>query len=107
MGRHGRLVAGCDSLNRPLAGRSRFVGHGSASMLRSEKYIQIWGQFPLRQLRFRPEYLRAFSMRRVTGLRHACPRSEEHTSELQSLMRISYAVLCLTKKKKTQHNTIY
>src|SRR3546814_980319 len=29
-------------------------------------------------------------------------RSEEHTSELQSLMRISYAVFCL--KKKTQHN---
>src|SRR3546814_3861710 len=32
------------------------------------------------------------------------PRSEEHTSELQSLMRISYAVFCLKKKKnKTQH----
>src|SRR3546814_1283268 len=30
------------------------------------------------------------------------PRSEEHTSELQSLMRISYAVFCL-KKKKIQH----
>src|SRR3546814_10855410 len=30
-------------------------------------------------------------------------RSEEHTSELQSLMRNSYAVFCL-KKKKTQHN---
>src|SRR3546814_9986356 len=30
-----------------------------------------------------------------------CPvRSEEHTSELQSLMRISYAVFCLKKKKK-------
>src|SRR3546814_4971221 len=29
-------------------------------------------------------------------------RSEEHTSELQSLMRISYAVFCLTKKKYTQ-----
>src|SRR3546814_8245038 len=28
------------------------------------------------------------------------PRSEEHTSELQSLMRISYAVFCLTKKNK-------
>src|SRR3546814_2868553 len=28
-------------------------------------------------------------------------RSEEHTSELQSLMRISYAVFCLTKKKHT------
>src|SRR3546814_5904107 len=32
-------------------------------------------------------------------------RSEEHTSELQSLMRISYAVFCLKKKKKT-HNRI-
>src|SRR3546814_9278287 len=30
-------------------------------------------------------------------------RSEEHTSELQSLMRISYAVFCLKKKKNTQH----
>src|SRR3546814_6527074 len=30
-------------------------------------------------------------------------RSEEHTSELQSLMRISYAVFCLKKNKKTQH----
>src|SRR3546814_5869601 len=30
------------------------------------------------------------------------PRSEEHTSELQSLMRISYAVFCLKKKKKKQ-----
>src|SRR3546814_7140490 len=30
------------------------------------------------------------------------PRSEEHTSELQSLMRISYAVFCLKKKHKTQ-----
>src|SRR3546814_8244182 len=33
------------------------------------------------------------------------PRSEEHTSELQSLMRISYAVFCLKKKKK-QHQTL-
>src|SRR3546814_2356277 len=33
-------------------------------------------------------------------------RSEEHTSELQSLMRISYAVFCL-KKKKTQKQTAY
>src|SRR3546814_10771104 len=39
-------------------------------------------------------------------LRHAAltQRSEEHTSELQSLMRISYAVFCL--KKKTKNNTI-
>src|SRR3546814_5454937 len=32
-------------------------------------------------------------------------RSEEHTSELQSLMRISYAVFCLKKKKTTNYNT--
>src|SRR3546814_10272191 len=32
--------------------------------------------------------------------RRICRRSEEHTSELQSLMRISYAVFCLKKKKK-------
>src|SRR3546814_6046824 len=32
-------------------------------------------------------------------------RSEEHTSELQSLMRISYAVFCLKKKKHVQINT--
>src|SRR3546814_2439030 len=39
-------------------------------------------------------------LRRVRPRRR---RSEEHTSELQSLMRISYAVFCLKKKK--QHNT--
>src|SRR3546814_4871830 len=33
------------------------------------------------------------------------PRSEEHTSELQSLMRISYAVFCLKKKKN--NNNLY
>src|SRR3546814_7879183 len=37
------------------------------------------------------------------------PRSEEHTSELQSLMRISYAVFCLKKKKQntTTAHTVY
>src|SRR3546814_1656482 len=36
-------------------------------------------------------------------LDHVARRSEEHTSELQSLMRISYAVFCLKKKKKTYY----
>src|SRR3546814_1932650 len=36
--------------------------------------------------------------------RVAINRSEEHTSELQSLMRISYAVLCLKKKKQMQND---
>src|SRR3546814_6236091 len=35
----------------------------------------------------------------------ACCRSEEHTSELQSLMRISYAVFCLKKKKNIKTTT--
>src|SRR3546814_6409635 len=40
---------------------------------------------------------------RERGARRA-GRSEEHTSELQSLMRISYAVFCLKKKKKSNQN---
>src|SRR3546814_20686255 len=36
-----------------------------------------------------------------------CRRSEEHTSELQSLMRISYAVFCLKKKKTIQRINQY
>src|SRR3546814_4697645 len=39
------------------------------------------------------------------GLQVLVERSEEHTSELQSLMRISYAVFCLKKKKKINRNT--
>src|SRR3546814_5781536 len=49
----------------------------------------------------------------VVGDRYGCvghhrsrSRSEEHTSELQSLMRISYAVFCLKKKKKI-HMKVY
>src|SRR3546814_4139578 len=40
------------------------------------------------------------------GNRLLHPRSEEHTSELQSLMRISYAVFCLKKKQTPQHHTL-
>src|SRR3546814_10450351 len=47
-------------------------------------------------------------LRRLKIERSLVDRSEEHTSELQSLMRISYAVFCLKKtterKKKTQKN---
>src|SRR3546814_10189286 len=53
---------------------------------------------------------RVFAVTRHDG--HASfIRSEEHTSELQSLMRISYAVFCLKKQKtlkpNKQHNTSY
>src|SRR3546814_1278664 len=39
-------------------------------------------------------------LRMLALLQGQCMRSEEHTSELQSLMRISYAVFCLKKKTK-------
>src|SRR3546814_8911875 len=42
----------------------------------------------------------------IAGISAAYSRSEEHTSELQSLMRISYAVFCL-KKKKNIHQYTY
>src|SRR3546814_6763016 len=58
------------------------------------------------QLRLQAVGVHGGAVQRDEGGRGAVPRrSEEHTSELQSLMRISYAVFCLKKKKK--HNTLY
>src|SRR3546814_6408188 len=54
-----------------------------------------------------PDQRESFAkLRRLSPRPHQ--RSEEHTSELQSLMRISYAVFCLKKKKKKKyiHTTI-
>src|SRR3546814_3455548 len=59
--------------------------------------VRIGHRYPLERARAAHEDLQA---RRTTG------RSEEHTSELQSLMRISYAVFCL-KKTKHPHNPSY
>src|SRR3546814_7979791 len=48
----------------------------------------------------------AKTFRTIDGVRYSIPgRSEEHTSELQSLMRSSYAVFCLKKKKKCTPHT--
>src|SRR3546814_8624979 len=67
--------------------------------------------FPYTTL-FRSGFAGAMKRHNFAGLRashgvsishRSQPRSEEHTSELQSLMRISYAVFCL--KKKTDKNT--
>src|SRR3546814_4063052 len=48
------------------------------------------------------EVARLYRARRGRGAE--CGRSEEHTSELQSLMRISYAVFCLKKNKNTRQH---
>src|SRR3546814_2068445 len=51
--------------------------------------------------------LAAAGISKILIERPAKTRSEEHTSELQSLMRISYAVFCLKKKKKTNTEAKY
>src|SRR3546814_6602858 len=50
--------------------------------------------------------VRALAQRSADAAREI-KRSEEHTSELQSLMRISYAVFCLKNKKKNNITTSY
>src|SRR3546814_5296083 len=64
----------------------------SAQALRAD--LESHGRLPDGQRRTRPGRVRRWPS-----------RSEEHTSELQSLMRISYAVFCLKKKKKTITDT--
>src|SRR3546814_5667979 len=51
--------------------------------------------------KYSPSQVSAFILQKM---KETAERSEEHTSELQSLMRISYAVFCLKKKKKNIHN---
>src|SRR3546814_2924793 len=69
-----------------------------------------WGGLAEAQLRKHGRAARRHARRPEPGTRQVSPgvcgrgRSEEHTSELQSLMRISYAVFCLKKKTKTNAN---
>src|SRR3546814_10900339 len=70
---------------------------------------RLKGQQPVEPLR-RKRIVAAFIMQHAGEQHHggntvhtAAGRSEEHTSELQSLMRISYAVFCLKKKTNNQH----
>src|SRR3546814_3131777 len=78
-------------------------------LFRSARHRRAAGARRLRGARRPVRHGIFFGLRR-TG--HGCgagdaatdrARSEEHTSELQSLMRISYAVFCLKKKKKTTY----
>src|SRR3546814_2149457 len=62
----------------------------------AQSIAAIWG----------PNFARSLICRlKFTVEADTLPRSEEHTSELQSLMRISYAVFCLKKKKNKKPNT--
>src|SRR3546814_9955531 len=77
------------------------AGIGAASLARR----QLLSAYA--QLLDRAQDLREQSSRAVVDtLGNADARSEEHTSELQSLMRISYAVFCLKKKQNNNINKI-
>src|SRR3546814_2896991 len=64
---------------------------------------QVDGRFAARLLAILVEVVHVLLVDRAHGDDHDLNRSEEHTSELQSLMRISYAVFCL--KNKTHSTT--
>src|SRR3546814_8072978 len=78
------------------------------TLFRSEVARQLASILGIPLTRFdMSEYMERHSVSRLIG---APPgyvgRSEEHTSELQSLMRISYAVFCLKKKKTNKTKTM-
>src|SRR3546814_10871393 len=79
----------------PISVRSWPVFSGKSLMSREAEYHKADNIF------------RPVALQRLTrcGVSHAGSRSEEHTSELQSLMRISYAVFCLKKNKEMQNKT--
>src|SRR3546814_8944986 len=97
---NGRLIPGEDEVREHAHGQARGdEAHVSGEVRELEPHIGLepGGAALLR---------RPLPRRRSDGLHHPCAatqlaqRSEEHTSELQSLMRISYAVFCLKKKTK-------
>src|SRR3546814_1430445 len=93
------------------------VAHGAggdahgAIVQRADQRVGLDRQRRLRKLLWEAPDLPAAGNRRMVVEEHlvcvaadfAIERSEEHTSELQSLMRISYAVFCLKKKKIIRH----
>src|SRR3546814_3073780 len=85
---------------RPAAlnskGQAPFSVVRPAGALPAERLCCCWHAAGRRDCRARQDRARARRLLREY-------RSEEHTSELQSLMRISYAVFCLKKKKKNKN----
>src|SRR3546814_3248307 len=86
---------------RSALGRDRFTGDGGRARVRSYKSC-FERRTPVDALR--PCHVPAPFCVYLAG--RPFPRSEEQTSELQSLMRISYAVFCLKKKTHIIHTTM-
>src|SRR3546814_7434178 len=85
---------GGPGLDADAVPRARAVGRQPLGVLRGVLGIGIG--IEIRQVRVRIVFVDALDIADA----HGHERSEEHTSELQSLMRISYAVFCLKKKQK-------
>src|SRR3546814_8147011 len=102
--RHTRcaLVTGVQTCALPISGGSRAIGLRSYWMAELVDPVAALRHYKQAQ----PEALKAWLLEQgqkdASAGKRAIPgfRSEEHTSELQSLMRISYAVFCLKKKKQ-------
>src|SRR3546814_6544854 len=77
----------------------RAGGHPDGKTGKCERHHQSGGQGCGRYIKFRPHDDGGLTCKNVPN-----DRSEEHTSELQSLMRNSYAVFCLKKKKNQTKN---
>src|SRR3546814_4152335 len=75
---------------------TRFRSHGVEIAIVGAGISGLIAAFELMKLGVKPVVYEASQL----GGRLRSQRSEEHTSELQSLMRISYAVFCLKKKKR-------
>src|SRR3546814_3710393 len=97
---HGRNMAGARGLWRATGMKDSDFGKPIIAVVNSftqfvpdHVHLKDLGQMVARELEASGGVAKEFN---------TIARSEEHTSELQSLMRISYAVLCL-KKKNTQH----
>src|SRR3546814_3004209 len=97
-----RLLAG-DGGDEILAGNSRYL-----EQLVQGRYARLPAPLraALRWAAFRSPLLRETPLwRRARQYIARSERSEEHTSELQSLMRISYAAFCLKKKQRSHKTT--
>src|SRR3546814_8067913 len=81
-------------------GVDRQLPHGGR---RHGAAIRLHDQRPAPDAKLSDALLEALEIAVDHGHQAGVYRSEEHTSELQSLMRISYAVFCLKKKKSTHH----
>src|SRR3546814_7779786 len=69
-------------------------------------YLQAWHKGLKGITTYRPNAILGAVLSVPVDAQDSAPRSEEHTSELQSLMRISYAVFCLKKTTNIQNRTI-